>query len=198
MRRIKADVRWLALLLPLLLSSCAHKRNQAQVQPPLAPPIEDTPPLPPNNAPANLPPPVITIPQQSKQQEQPKTGTSAAGKKTAPKPAAHKRHKPAAKPDQAPANGEHAANGNPPEVSAIGQLSSGEPSDVGKQASVSIASTEHKLDQIHRKLNDQEQKTAAQIREFLKQARAALASGDTDGAYTLALKAKVLLAELVP
>jgi hypothetical protein len=45
-------------------------------------------------------------------------------------------------------------------------------------------------------LNDQEQKTAEHIREFLKQAKAALASGDVDGASTLAAKAKVLLSEL--
>lgn len=195
---MKPDVRALALLLPLLLlTSCAHKKNQAQVQPPLAPPIEDTPPSPPNNAPANLPPPVITIPQQTGQQ-QTKPAAPTADNKTSPKPAAPRHHKPAAKSEQAPANSERAANGNPPEVSAIGQLSSGEPSDVGKQAADSIASTEQKLNQIHRKLSDQEQKTAAQIREFLKQARAALTSGDTDGAYTLALKAKVLLGELTP
>jgi len=197
MRGIKPAVRALALLLPLLLlTSCAHKKNQAQSQPPLAPPIEDTPPLPPNNAPANLPPPVITIPQQQAP-EQTSPGTPTAQSKTPPKPA-HKHHKPAPKPEQTPASSDRAANGNPPEVSAIGQLSSGEPSDIRKQTSDSIASTEQKLNQIHRKLSDQEQKTVAQIREFLKQARAAIASGDTDGAYTLALKAKVLLGELTP
>jgi hypothetical protein len=62
----------------------------------------------------------------------------------------------------------------------------------------SIASTEKALNGITRKLNDQEQKTAAQIHEFLKQARDALTSGDVDGAHTLALKAKVLLDELHP
>jgi len=60
----------------------------------------------------------------------------------------------------------------------------------------SIAATERGLNAITRKLSDQEQKTAAQIREFLKQARAALNSGDVDGAHTLAAKAKVLLGEL--
>jgi hypothetical protein len=52
------------------------------------------------------------------------------------------------------------------------------------------------LSEITRKLNDQEQKTAAQIREFIKQAKAALAASDVDGAHTLAVKAKVLLAEI--
>ena len=48
--------------------------------------------------------------------------------------------------------------------------------------------TEKTLNGITRKLNDQEQKTAAQIREFLKQARDALTAGDVDGAHTLALE----------
>jgi len=189
MRGIKPDVRAVALLLPLLLTSCAHKKNQAQ-NPPLAPPIVDIPPSKPNNAPANLPPPVITVPQPT-QPAKPAPSTPSAQVQPPPKPV-HKHHK---APKPAPSNTEEAANGTP-EVSAIGQLSSGEPSDMGKKTASSIADTEQKLNQIHRKLSEQEQKTAAQIREFIKQARAALASGDTDGAYTLALKAKVLLGEL--
>jgi ribosomal protein S20 len=81
-------------------------------------------------------------------------------------------------------------------VSAIGQLSSGDPSDLRQQTVNSIAATERGLSSITRQLSDQEQKTAAQIREFLKQARAALNSGDVDGAHTLAAKARVLLGEL--
>ena len=81
-------------------------------------------------------------------------------------------------------------------MSAIGQLSSGDPSDLRQTDANSIAETERGLNGINRQLNDQEQKTAAQIREFLKQAKAALASGDVDGAHTLALKAKVLLGEI--
>jgi outer membrane biosynthesis protein TonB len=187
MRGIALDARLAALLLPLLLTSCAHKK-QAQVQPPLAPPIVDAPPSKPNNAPANLPPPVITEPNAQPAPSQPAT---TAQNQPPPKPE-HRHHK-AAKP--APSATEEAAN-NPPEVSAVGQLSSGEPADLRQQTSASIADTEHRLNQIKRKLSDQEQKTSAQIREFLKQAKAALASGDTDGAYTLALKAKVLLGEL--
>ena len=79
-----------------------------------------------------------------------------------------------------------------PEVSAIGQLSSGDPSDLRQQTVNSIAATERGLNRITRPLNDQEQKTAAQIREFLKEAKAALDSGDVDGAHTLTAKARVL------
>ena len=64
------------------------------------------------------------------------------------------------------------------------------------QTEDSIVSTEHGVNKLNRQLSDQEQKTVAQIREFLKQAKAALTTGDVDGAHTLALKAKVLLGEL--
>ena len=59
-----------------------------------------------------------------------------------------------------------------------------------------IADIERRLNGINRGLGDSEQKTADHIREFLKQARAALASGDVEGAHTLAAKAQVLLEEL--
>jgi hypothetical protein len=101
----------------------------------------------------------------------------------------------AANPQQVPGNAQPAANESPG-VSAIGQLSSGEPSDLRQQTADSIAAIEHSLNGIGSGLSEPEQKTAAQIREYLKQAREALASGDVDGAHTLAAKAKVLLGEL--
>jgi len=110
-------------------------------------------------------------------------------------PVKHKKPTPASAPPPPANNTEVAANGNPG-VSAIGQLSSGDPADLRQQTINSIASIEHDLNGIGRKLSDPEQKTAAHIREFLKQAKAALNSGDVDGAQTLAVKAKVLLEEL--
>ena len=86
--------------------------------------------------------------------------------------------------------------GESPVVSAIGRLSSGDPSDLRQQTVDSIASIERSLNSIGSNLSDQDQHTAAQIREYLRQARDALASGDVDGAHTLAAKAKVLLGEL--
>jgi hypothetical protein len=83
-----------------------------------------------------------------------------------------------------------------PEVSAIGELSSGDPSSYRQQTEQSIASIERGLNGINRTLSDSDQKTADQIREFLKEARTALASGDVDGARTLVAKAQVLLAAL--
>jgi hypothetical protein len=103
-------------------------------------------------------------------------------------------HKPPDKPTQV------AENPAPPEspgVSAIGQLSSGEPSTTYHASIELISATERGLKGINRPLSDQEKKTASQIKAYLKQARQALNSGDVDGASTLAAKAQVLLRELV-
>jgi hypothetical protein len=84
-----------------------------------------------------------------------------------------------------------------PEVSAIvGPLSSGDPANFRQQTVDSIAAIERGLGGMNRNLTDPQQKTADQIREFLKQAKAALASGDVEGAHTLSGKAQVLLAGL--
>ena len=186
---MKAPARTVVGLLPLLLlAGCFHfhKTNQTQVQP-LAPPIEDTPPPKPAPSPTALPPPVITVPAaapvpQPAQETQEKPKPPVRRKKPAPAPPA--------------ANTTQQASVGTPGVSAIGQLSSGEPSDLRQQTLNSIAATERGLNDITGKLSDQEKKTADHIREFLKQARTAIRSGDVDGAATLAAKAKVLLGEL--
>jgi outer membrane biosynthesis protein TonB len=193
---MKLPAKCVAGLLPLLLCGCWHKSNQAQVQQPaLAPPIVDTPPVK-TTPPVDLPPPVVTPPQP--------VSTTTASTQPPPPPPKPKHRKPVAKPadqsaspPQAAANGQQqAANGESSGVSAIGQLSTGDPADVRTQTVNSIDSTERGLRDLGRKLNDQEQKTADQITEFLKEARKALTSGDVDGAQTLAAKAKVLLGEL--
>jgi outer membrane biosynthesis protein TonB len=177
---MKLPRKSVAFLLPLVLAACSHKTNQTQVQP-LAPPIDDSLPKP-VPSPTNLPPPEISVP----------TPASSADSKPAeqtppPKPPVRHR-KPVNK------NTQQASNGA--SVSAIGQLSSGDSSDLRSQTANSIAATERGLNGITRPLNDAEQKTATHIREFLKQARTALDSGDIDGAQTLAAKAKVLLGEI--
>lgn len=82
------------------------------------------------------------------------------------------------------------------EAPAIGQLSSGDPANFRQQTLDSISAIERGLNGINRNLSDPEKTTADQVREFLKQARTALDSGDVQGAHTLAAKAQVLLAGL--
>jgi hypothetical protein len=180
-------------LLPVFLSACHHRTQQAQVQP-LAPPVDDNPPPPPSTAPVNLPPPVATIPT-----EPTKTAPTVATKP----PGKHKKNKTTNSTPAAATNGaspaQEIANLTPiPSVPAVGQLSSGDPADFKNETQDLIAATERGLNGIHRALSDAEQKTADHIRDFLKQAKTALAGGDVDGAHTLAAKAKVLLQELTP
>ena len=143
----------------------------------------------PSAAPAILPPPVISEPAPPAPAPAPTTPAQNTPK---PEPVHHK--KPAPKTTES-AKTEVASNGDPG-VSAIGELSSGNASDYRRQTEDSIAATERSLNAITRALSESEQKTAAHIRDDLKEARTALASGDVDGAHTLAAKAKVLLAEL--
>lgn len=191
---MRLPAKLIAGLLPLVLSGCVHKSTPVQQQP-LAPPIVDTPPEK-TQAPTDLPPPVVTPPQ-----TQP--ADTANTQPPPPPPPKHKKAvKPAAQQNSAQQSGstqqnqEQVASNGSAGVSAIGQLSTGDPADVATQTENSITATEKGLREIGRKLGDQEQKTADQITEYLKEARKALTTGDVDGAQTLAAKAKVLLAEL--
>jgi hypothetical protein len=136
-----------------------------------------------------------------------------------PKKVKHKPKPPAVKPadtaqtpaasgaSQSPAAGSQAsAQATPPPAPAtvgtpspIGQLTTGD-SAMGEKAKREtadlIGGTEQGLSGIKRSLSTEEKVTAAQIRTFLKQAQQALDNGDTDGAHTLATKAKLLLDEL--
>jgi hypothetical protein len=180
-------------LMPFLLTACFHKTNSSKSQY-YAPPLSDLP----KPAPmaVELPPSATTIPSQP-------IISNLGAQLQQPHKLRAKHRKLVSKNLQQAANAEPQPTGNAPqastespEVSAIGKLSSGDPSDLRREAEESIAATERGLNGVGRTLSEPEQKTAAQIREFLKQARQALTSGDVDGAHTLAAKAKVLLSEL--
>jgi len=188
---MKVVARRLAWLLPLVLCACAHNPNPSQMQA-LAPPLEDSPPPPPDISPAALPAPAVNVPKTKEPvaipepvQEKPRH------RKSAKTTSAAQANSPAGTPGQV-------ADAAPAlEESAIGKLETPpEAPDSRKQAENSIAEVERGLNGLARKLNDQETKTSVQIREFLTEARKALASGDIEGAKTLATKARTLLGEL--
>jgi hypothetical protein len=182
------------LMMPLLLCSCVHKTQQAQNQPPLAPPIEDAPLPKPDNAPANLPPPVISLPDKTPTQPAqttPQPPPQPPPKKKKPKNTAP----PASTPAPSAQTAEVASNNATPEPAA-GNLSSGDSSNQKDETQSMITEVERGLKGINRKLNDTEAKTSAQIVEFLKQAEDALKTNDVVGAHNLAVKAKALLGEL--
>lgn len=183
------------LLLPFVLTACFHKQQVAKNQP-LPPAIIDAPLPTPPSPPTDVAPRVDTTPK-----TQPAQNTTPPPRPQEKPPKHQPRHPKTdtttAKPPEQVATAASASPA-PAEVSAIGQLSlsPGNSSDMKSETEQSIASTEHGLKDITRPLSDQEQKTAGQIREFLKQAHTALTAGDVDGAHTLALKAKVLLTEI--
>lgn len=170
-------------MLPLFLAGCFHHTHQPPAQQ-LAPSLPAKQPLP--TTPVELPATATTIP------TQPIENAKAPTEKQ-PRPRSHHRR---------PADSEEVVNtppdvpAAPPAVSAIGQLSSGDPVAYRSETVDSINAVERGLNGLNRNLSTPEQKTADHIREFLKEARAALATGDVDGAHTLAVKAKVLLDEL--
>jgi len=168
-------------LLPLVLTGCIfHKTRPAPVQT-FAPPIQPSVPL--QIASVELPPALLIIPARP---------IYNMKEPAVPIKEPVRRRRPISKPVEVPPEIANAT----PVVSAIGQLSSGDPASYHQQIEETIASTERGLNSLNRRLDDQEQKTADHIREDLKQAKAALASGDLDGAHTLAAKAKVLLDDL--
>ena len=180
-----------AWLMPLLLTACFHKTRHTLPQSYMPPP--STVPTP-STATVQLPPSATTIPSQplaSGIHLEPARKTRVKHWKHVDKTAQQTANTAPPVVNTAPP-----APAEIPEVSAIGTLSSGDPSDMRRETADSIAATERGLNGLGRALSDSEQKTAAQIREFLKQASMALASGDVDGAHTLAAKAKVLLGEL--
>jgi hypothetical protein len=182
---MKGPVLSAAWMLPLvLLTGCFHHHNQlAQIQP-LAPPLVETPPPQP-------PPQVTTAP------EPPTTAETkpepAPEPPPQPEPKKHVRHhKPAPKDNPAPPTEVAEAS-----VPALGQISSGDPPNLKLETQNSIYNTERQLEGIKGDVSEQDKKTIEHIKEFLKQAKQALANGDVDGANTLAQKAQVLLAEVV-
>jgi hypothetical protein len=178
-------------MLPFLFTGCIFHKKQPQPVQALAPAASSAPKPEPDHP--NLPDSATTIPPQpikSTEDENLPAKPISRHKRQAAKPPQDATTAPATTPaSDTPAS-------DTPAVSAIGQLSTPEPSDLRRSIDESIASTDRGLNNIGRSLNDQDQKTAAQIRGFLKQAKAALTTGDVDGAKTLASKAKVLLSEL--
>jgi len=191
---MKLHARNVAWLLPLFLTACFDKPHPTPIQA-YAPPVS-TLPKPPVMHP-DLPESALTLDTESVDDDADAILDEAARpvvKKHKPPPKAtadgpEPTPQPAAPPVQQAAN-------ETSSVPAIGDLSSGDPADLRRETESTITETEGGLKAIDRPLSGQDEKTAAQIRQFIRQARKALTSGDVDGAHTLASKAKVLLTEL--
>jgi len=200
------------VLLALSTTGCSHK-NASPPQQAQAPPLQ--------TGKGTLPPLETTQPQEKSETPlasplPPPSSQSVPLPPPTPKKVRHPKKAPAKSTDttqtagnsgSAPAaSGSTTAQATPQTVSAtgspgspIGQLTTGD-SALGERTKHEtadlIGGTQQGLNGIKRSLSTDEQVTAAQIRTFLKQAQQELDSGDTDGAHTLATKAKLLLDEL--
>lgn len=174
------DVAW---LLPLFMTACFFQKQQKPPVAALAPPS--------NPGPRPVLTHAVLSDSAATLEEEPLALDPLEEQEPIPAARRHKPAKPAQQADTVPP-----APAETQAVSAIGQLTSGEPSDMRRETEDWISATERGLNGLNRNLDDSEQKTAAQVREYIKQSREALVSGDVDGAHTLAAKAKVLLSEL--
>jgi ribosomal protein S20 len=85
-----------------------------------------------------------------------------------------------------------------PEVAAIGALSSGGDTSprAQQEAAGLIAANEKRVNGISAQKTEEQKAQISKIRNFQRQAQEALSSGDTEGAKTLATKAKLLLDDI--
>jgi hypothetical protein len=192
---MKLPARNVVWLLPLFLTACAHE-PKPQMSQQYAPPVS-TVPKPPVLHP-DLPVAALTLPLVDLDTDTDDI-LDAAAKPTLKKkkPPVHTAQETAPETPASTATQQTASNDTTPaEVPAIGVLSSTDPPDLRRETIDTLDDTERGLKGIGRSLTNQEQKTVSQIRQYIRQARKALDTGDVDGAHTLAAKAKVLLGEL--
>ena len=167
------------------LSGCRHKALLAPL-PPVQTPVElvDIPPL--DNPPmleipqVRLPPPPIAV-----AAAKPKRERKKAVAKVAPVPAA-------------PAPVQAAVVELSSETTAIGDLTAGGEANPQKtqEAADLIASIERRLNAFSPQTTDERKAQVNKVRNFWRDAQAALQSGDAEGAMTLATKAKLLMDDL--
>lgn len=169
------------------LGGCRHRVVLAPLPPALAPvELVDVPPL---ENPPLLEAPVIKLPAvpiaaaaaRPKPERRRSRGVAVAPPAPAPEPTA-------APPVAAP----------PAEANAIGALTAGgEANPQTKQdATDLLASIEKRLNALPAQMNDEGKAQVNKVKNFWRDAQAALQSGDAEGAKTLATKAKLLLDDM--
>ena len=174
------------------VSGCRHSSRHVAVAPPLPPDV--TPQMvsvpPPTHPSEPLPPrPVVptatVVPPPEAPRKLRKTRRAPAATTSAPAPAS---------PAPAPAQ---TAAANPP-ANPLGQLSTGgESTGQGLQETAGLLhSLETRFAGIPANVQSEHKTEVEQVKRFLAQADEALKTSDTEGARTLAVKAKVLLDEI--
>jgi outer membrane biosynthesis protein TonB len=193
LRRIQFVIILLALL--TLVSSCKKKRPSVPQPQEQAPTISEPQP-PPLPVPPETTAPPPSPPSAAATKPKPKsTHKKTTATKTPPKPA-EQPPKPAEQPKSSKTVVENGGG-----KSDSGQLAASLPRDEAvhrHQSTVQLQqATEADLRGINRPLSSDEQAMVQQIRNYIQQSRAADADNDTERAYNLATKARLLANELI-
>jgi hypothetical protein len=161
-----------------------QKRVQVPPLPPIQPPVAlETPPQPEH-------PPMIE-PTPAKLPPVPVASNGAKPKR--------ERKKPAAKTTPEPPPTQVASVEVPAETAAIGELTAGGEANpkLQQEAADMIAANEKRLNVLSAQMTEEQKAQVGKVKNFQRQAQEALGSGDVEGAKTLAMKAKLLLDDLL-
>ncbi len=182
-RDMRAAVVFTGLLLGV--AGCHHK-PVVQPLPQITQPVALETPPPPENPPLVEAPPVKLPPV-------PTASAASKIKRERRKKPAQPTTTAAATPPPAPE-----ATPVPAEVTAIGALSSGGDTSprAQQEAANLIAANEKRISGLSTQKVEEEKAQISKVRNFQRQAQEALNSGDTEGAKTLATKAKLLLDDI--
>jgi outer membrane biosynthesis protein TonB len=186
--RYPSSTRLLAAIALLLISGgCAHKTMQSTPAV-LVPSIETQPQaetLPPPVVPAATPEPAPVPPQTAEQVQKPR-----------PKPRKPIPHKPAQQTEVSKDAPKPEAQKPPGSVPITAAVPSAAVQSQRQNTENLLRASDDKLAHITRQLSDSEQGMVRQARNYIAQSNQALAAGDTERAYNLAVKASLLANEL--
>lgn len=198
MSRLQSIAGLIVLLTLAVVSGCVNKKKPAVIaatQPPVATPQPTPEPTPAPQAPPEQTqpsqgtPPPEAQPTPDDSADKTKAGKRHAAPKKAGETARNVPPKVVVRPDQ--------AEGSPTPGQISPSLSTKEASQDQTTTEQLLQRTENNLNGIRRQLSPDEQATAAQIRDFMKQSREATKQNDLVRARNLAVKAQLLCDELI-
>jgi len=194
MGRKQTIVVGMLLALSLALSGC--KRKKPPVPPPQAqaPTITDT-----TNVPSEIP--EVPVPQPVPEPTPTKPSPTVT-KKTKPKTKIETKKATPAPPNAPAANDkviveEGSKQPDPGQPPLIASDANSQAAQQRAKANQLLSAAEYNINNLHRTLTTDDQAIVQHIRGYIDQSRQAIKDGDTERAYTLAIKAHLMSDELV-
>jgi outer membrane biosynthesis protein TonB len=192
MGRKRTIVVGMLLALSLVLSGCKKKKPPVPAPQAQAPTITDT------NVPSEIP--EVPVPQPTPEPV-PTKPTTTVGKKPKPRTRIETRKTTPAPPAPAASDKVVVDEGSKQPDSAQPPLIASDANSQAAQqrakANQLLSAAEYNISNLHRTLSGDDQAIVQHIRGYIDQSRQAIKDGDTERAYTLAVKAHLMSDELV-